>query len=162
MPPRLKSLFSSVLWKVYNQIPLTLKARFPGDSQSLCPGPGLASLTWGSEPSQQQNFFGGIVLQLVGHPPLSMGFDFIVIVYHLLSCCGFFFVFGCGVSYFGGFQCPPVDGCSTASCNFGVLTGGDECASFYSAILLLSLNKPYNIICISQKNLLYIELPLAY
>ena len=105
MPPRLKSLFSSVLWKVYNQIPLTLKARFPGDSQSLCPGPGLASLTWGSEPSQQQNFFGGIVLQLVGHPPLSMGFDFIVIVYHLLSC--FFFVFGCGVSYFGGFQCPP-------------------------------------------------------
>ena len=35
-------------------------------------------------------------------------------------------------------------------------------ASFYSAILLLSLNKPYNIICISQKNLLYIELPVAY
>ena len=91
-----------------------------------------------------------------------MGFDFIVIVSHLLSCCSFFFVFGCGVSYFVGFQCPPVDGCSTASCNFVVLTGGDECASFYSAILLLSLNKPYNVICRSQKNLLYIELPLAY
>ena len=91
-----------------------------------------------------------------------MGFDFIMVTLLLQSRCGFFFVFGRGISFIGGFQCPPVDGCSTASCNFGVLTGGDECASFYSAILLLSLNKPYNIICISQKNLLYIELPLAY
>ena len=27
---------SPVLWKFYNQIPFTLKFRFPGDSQSLC------------------------------------------------------------------------------------------------------------------------------
>ena len=35
--------------------------------------------------------------------------------------------------FFGGIQCS-VDGCS-ASCNFGVPTGEDECTSFFSAIL---------------------------
>ena len=63
-----------------------------------------------------------------------MGFDFIVIVPLLLSCCSFFYIFGRGVSLFGGFQCPPVDGWSTASCDFGALTGGDECMFFYSTI----------------------------
>ena len=29
----------------------------------------------------------------------------------------------------------PVDGCSSASCNFVVLTGEDECTSFYNAIV---------------------------
>ena len=36
--------------------------------------------------------------------------------------------------FFGGFQCPPVDGCSTASCKFGAFTGGYEHMSFYSAV----------------------------
>ena len=45
------------------------------------------------------------------------------------------FVFGCVVSFLGGFQCPSVNGCSTASCDFGALAGGDEHTSFYSAIL---------------------------
>ena len=40
---------------------------------------------------------------LVTHPA-GMGFDFIVIVPLLLSCCGFFFVFEHGASFFGGFQ----------------------------------------------------------
>ena len=35
------------------------------------------------------------------------------------------FAFGHGVSFFGGFQCPPVDGWSTASCDFGALTGDE-------------------------------------
>ena len=56
---------------------------------------------------------------------MGMEFDFTVIVPLLPSRCSFF-VFGYGVSLFGGFQCPPVDGCSTASCDFGALTGGDE------------------------------------
>ena len=43
--------------------------------------------------------------------------------------------FSMGVYFFGGFQRPPVNGCSATSCNFGVLTGGSECTSFYSAIL---------------------------
>ena len=40
-----------------------------------------------------------------------------------------------GAMCFGGFQCPPVDGCSTASYNFSALIGGDKCTFFYSAIL---------------------------
>ena len=97
--------------------------------------PRLVSLMWDSEPSQQgKNFFGIIVLQSVGHPPGGYGIWF----YYdctLLPChYSFLFVFGCGISFFGGFQHPSVNGCSTASCNFGALTG-DEHTSFYSAIL---------------------------
>ena len=65
---------------------------------------------------------------------MGLGFDFIMAVPLLLSYCGFFFVFGCGVSFFSRFWHPPGNGCS-ATCDFSVLTGGDECTSFYSAIL---------------------------
>ena len=65
----------------------------------------------------------------------GMGFYFIMIVPLLPSHCSFFFVFGHAVSFFGGFQCPPINGCSAASCNFGALPGGDEHTSFYSTIL---------------------------
>ena len=65
----------------------------------------------------------------------DMRFDFIVIVPFLPSCCGFFFVFGYEVSFFVGFQSLPVNGYSTASCNFGTLAGGDKSTSFYSNIL---------------------------
>ena len=65
----------------------------------------------------------------------SMGFNFIVIVPLLTSQSGFFFVFGCGISFFGGFQYWLVNGCTATNCNFGALTEGDECPSFYSAIL---------------------------
>ena len=40
-----------------------------------------------------------------------------------------------GISFFGGFQRPSVNGYSTASWDFGVLTGGNERTSFYSTIL---------------------------
>ena len=53
----------------------------------------------------------------------------------LLSCLGFSFALGRGISFFGGIQHSPVDGCSAASCDFGILTGEDEHMSFYSAIL---------------------------
>ena len=52
----------------------------------------------------------------------------------LPSCWGFSFACGCGVSFSGGIQHTPCDGCSVASCNFGVLTGEDE-YEFYSVIL---------------------------
>ena len=39
------------------------------------------------------------------------------------------------IFFFGGIQHSPVDGCSVASCNFGVLTREDECTSSYSAVL---------------------------
>ena len=56
----------------------------------------------------------------------------------LPSCWGFSFAPECGLSFFGGIQHSPVDGCSALSCNFGVLAGKDECTSFYSAIFYSS------------------------
>ena len=44
----------------------------------------------------------------------------------LLSFWGFSFALGCGVSFFGQIQHSPVDGCSAASCYFGVLIK-DKC-----------------------------------
>ena len=41
----------------------------------------------------------------------------------LLPCCWGFFALGHGVSFFGGIQHSPVNGCSAANCNFGVLAG---------------------------------------
>ena len=57
----------------------------------------------------------------------------------LLSCWGFSFALGRGVSFFGEIQHSPVNGCLAISCNFGVLVREDERASFYSAISLTSL-----------------------
>ena len=67
--------------------------------------------------------------------PAGMSFDFMVIAPQLPSCGHFLFVFGHGISFPGGFQCPPVVGCSAAGCNFGALTGGDNHMTCYSAIL---------------------------
>jgi len=50
-------------------------------------------------------------------------------------CWDFSFALGHGVSFFGGIQHSPVDGCCATSWDFGVLTGEDEHMSFYSAIL---------------------------
>ena len=55
----------------------------------------------------------------------------------LSSSWGFSFAIGHGVSFFGGIQNSPVDGCSAASCDFGVLAGEDEYTPFYSSILLV-------------------------
>ena len=55
----------------------------------------------------------------------------------LPSSRGFSFAIGHGVSFFGGIQNSPVDGCSVASCDFGVLAGEDEYTPFYSSILLV-------------------------
>ena len=52
------------------------------------------------------------------------------------SCQDFSFALVHVVYFFGGIQHSPVDGCSAASCNFGDLTGEDECMSFYSKISL--------------------------
>ena len=56
--------------------------------------------------------------------PTWLVWDLILSIMPLLSSrCSFFFVFGHGVSFFGGFQHPLVDGCSTASCNFSAFHG---------------------------------------
>ena len=65
-----RTSFPPVLWKYCNQILLTFKVTFSGDSQPLCWIPRLGSLLWGLEILQQcEIFFGVIVLQFVDHPP---------------------------------------------------------------------------------------------
>ena len=70
-----------------------------------------------------------------------------VILSLLQFCWGFSFALGCGLSFFGGIQHSPTDGCSEVSCNFGVLSGEDEHMSFYSVFLIsvsYTLNKYFN------------------
>jgi len=107
----------------YNQIPLAIDTRFPGDSQSLCWIPRLEGLTWGSEPSQKyENFFGIIVLQSVGHSPGGYGIwifcdcappTILLWLFLCLWTCIIFF-----------WWVPVVNSCSTASCSFCALAGG--------------------------------------
>ena len=52
---------------------------------------------------------------------------------------GHFLDLGHRVSISGEIQHSPADGCSAVSCNFGVLTGEDDCMSFYSTILFYSI-----------------------
>ena len=83
-------------------------------------------------------FSGLFVTQLA-----DTGFDFIMIAPLLPSSAASPLSLDGGVSFFGGFQHVPVDGFSTASCNFGALAGGDEYMSFYSAILNQFLSYVY-------------------
>ena len=96
-----KSLFPPVLWKVRNQIPLTFRVRFPGDSPALCWIPRLGSLMWGlnfcnrARTSLALLFSSLRVTYLMG-----MGFYFFMVVALLQSRCGFSFVLGHGVCFF--------------------------------------------------------------
>ena len=56
-----------------------------------------------------QGFVGALQASLVG-----LRFDFNAVVPLLPSCWGFSFALGCRVSFFGGIQHSPVDGCSAA------------------------------------------------
>ena len=119
---------------------LVIKSHWPSKSDFLgIPNPYARSLGWEARHGTQ-NFHNSRRISLiflyglwVTHPA-EIGFDFIVTALPTISC-GFFLVFGCRLSFFCGFQCPPINGCSTASCNFGALMGGDEYTFFYSAIL---------------------------
>ena len=91
---------------------------------------------WGSESSQQwENFFGIIVFQFVGHPPGRYGICFYCDCAPLTTFLWLVLCLCTWAMFFGGFQCPPIDGCSTPSCDFGALTGADELISFSSDIL---------------------------
>ena len=96
-----------------------------GDAQtqfclSLCGVPGSWCTQGLFEPSERLWQEWGLILN--------------VILPRLPSCWGFSFALECGVSCFGGIQHSPVDSCSAASCNFGVLAE-DERTSLYSTIL---------------------------
>ena len=99
-PSSVESLFSPVLSKSCNQIPLAFKVWFSQNSSSRCRTPRFGSLMWGSEPSIQWVGFCGVMFSSlwVTHPAV-MVFDFIVIAPLLPSHCGSSFVFGCRVSF---------------------------------------------------------------
>ena len=125
-PPRVESLFPSVLSKSCNQIALAFEVWFSRNSSSHCRAPRFRSLTWGSEPSLQWVDFCGIsVLQFVSHPPSSYGIWFYcdcappTISLRLLLCLCH------GGNFFGEFQCLPVDDCDS-----GVLERGESALTF--------------------------------
>ena len=136
VPPSLESLLPPVLWKSCNQILLAFKVRFPGDSQPLCQSPG-----WGACCGVQNLHNSARTSLVLLFSSLWVThqwvWDLILSWLCLSYCltCSFFFVFGCGLSFFGGFQHPPVDGHAAAGCDFGALGDGNECTSFYSTIL---------------------------
>ena len=69
---------------------------------------------------------------------ISDGYEGLIlnVIFPLLPSFWVFpFALGHGVSVFGGIQHSPVDGCSAAICNFGVLTRENDRKSFYSTIL---------------------------
>ena len=114
------SLFPPVLWKSNNQIPLAFKVRFPGDFQSLLSDPQAGMPDVGFRTFTTVGKLLWYYCSPVCGSPTWWVWDLILSIMPLLSpCCSFFFVFGHGVSFFGGFQHLPVNGCSTASCNFG-------------------------------------------
>ena len=90
-PPRLKAIFTQVLWKFCNQIPLAFKIRFPGNSQSLCWVPdwegwcGVQNLhnSWST-------YLISLFSSLSVTHPVCLGFDFVMIVPLLLSHWSFF------------------------------------------------------------------------
>ena len=69
----------------------------------------------------------------------------------LPSCWGFSSALGPGVSFNGGIQHSPVNDCSAAGCNFGVLAGEDEHRSFYSTILKPEQHSVVDVTCDGSK-----------
>ena len=102
-PPRVESLFPPVVWSSCTQVPLAFKPKCSEGSSSQCQTPRLESLTWGSDLSLLwENLCDIIIFQLLVSHPVGMALDYIMNVPLLLSCCGFFFVFGCGISFLVG------------------------------------------------------------
>ena len=92
----------------------------------------------GSEPSQQcEDILVLMFSSLLVTHPAGIGIWFCCDLPLLPSRCGFFFLFRRGVSLFGGFQHPSVDGCSTASCDFGALAKSKRRRRSWAHILLL-------------------------
>ena len=135
-PLRLELLFSRSCGS------LMIKSHWPSRSDSLgIPSPFVGSPGWGAwygVPNLYNSGRTSLVLLFsslwITHQ-MGMGFDFIMIVPLLLSCCSFFFVFECGLSFSGRFQWPPFRGYSTTSWILVLLQEETSTSLFYSAIL---------------------------
>ena len=122
-------------WSLYfrqscNQIQLTFKVIFPGDFSPFDGSSGCEA--WCGAQNLHNSGRTSLVLlfsNLWVIYPVGVGLGFIMIAASPASL-------NMGVSFFlGGFQHPPVNGCSTASCNSGAFSRGDEHTFFCSTIL---------------------------
>ena len=106
------NLLLPLLWKSCNQISLAFKVRFPRDSLSLCGMPG-----WEAWHGAQNHHNSGRTSLVILFSSLwvtllaGMGFDFIMIAPLLPFHCGFFFVFGWGLSLLVGSTVLLLKGC---------------------------------------------------
>ena len=105
-----------------------------GDSQTLKGRSGSVSVGSLSPGAQK------VLFELTEHLWKVLSLILNMISPLLQSCLGFSFALGCGVSFFGEIQHSPVNGCSAASCNFGVLTGEDAHVPLFCHIVVLSTN----------------------
>ena len=122
--PGLKHTEALPLWQATADPYLCRRHSLKGRSGSVSVGsPGVHKVLF--EPSEHLWQVWGLTLNAIS--PL------------LPSSWGFSFALVCGVSFFCGIQQSPVDDCSAVSCNCGVLTGEDECMSFYSSILIRTI-----------------------
>ena len=137
---RVESLFHLVLWKICDQTLLAFIVKFSGESSFCCWTPRVRSLMWGSEfsllwlncfPPFESSTLWVWNLSLLWLCPsyhLTVAFSLFLDIVYLIFC----------LLLFGRFKHPPVDGCSTASCDFGARAAGDEC-------ILLHLLEPETI-----------------
>ena len=90
------SLFPPVLWSSCAQVLLTLNSLGAPPSR-------LGNLTWSLELSLWESICRVVTFQFVGCPPSGYGIVYTTRVPLLPSHCGFFFVTGCRLSFFGNF-----------------------------------------------------------
>lgn len=124
-PPTVEFLFSPVLC-FCNQVPLACVVKFSYDHSPFARSPGGEA--WCGAQNLQYSAKTLLLFwfsSLWVTSPARMGFDFIIILPLLLSHFCFSFVLGLGMSFYGGFQYLPDNGCSSASCNFGAFMWED-------------------------------------
>ena len=156
-PPRVESLFPQ---SCGNPI---IKSCWPWKSDSLripspfVRSPGWEAWCWAQNLHKSQGtslvlFFSSLWVTHV----LGMGSDFYRDCTPQPSHCGFSFIFGHRVSFFGGFQHRPVNGRSIASCDFGVLKEGNEHMSYFTIFHKFYYNVSIVTLCLID--LIFIEL----
>ena len=118
-----KGLYHTQVCCTQSPCPCLLTRTSAGDTPTLKGRSGLVSVASPVvhkvlfEPSKHLWWVWGLILNVILSP--------------LSSCWGLSFALRCGVSFFGGIQCPPINDCSAVSYNFGVLTGEIERTFFY-------------------------------
>ena len=134
-PQRLESLFPPVLWKAYNQTPLALKARFlriPTPFVGLSGFPAFTIAVFRTFTVVRELLW--YYCSSVCGSPTRHVWDLILswlhTSYHLAAAS-----FSLDMGYiFWWVLALSINGCSTASCDFGALAGGDVHMSYYAML----------------------------